>query len=199
MSLDKQVGYKIQRKVASIGTEGEAYTYIMAENGLWLDAVKPFGSAKLEACIPLTSDEVTVRGLEPAEFALNLPGGRVPSDLWFEATRRLIEASPLEKYLAICWDDDESGYVLKEAEQLTTGISVKYKMPQNVVVDMHSHNTMPAFFSGTDDEDDNGFRVSIVIGRVDQPEIEYGARVGIYGYRCEINLDDVFEMERVEE
>ena len=197
MSLDKQVGYKIQRKVASIGTEGEAYTYIMAQNGLWLDAWKPIGELYIGATIPLMAEEVTVRGLEPVGFNLRLPGGPIPEYLWAQAKAVLIAAAPLEKYIAIVWDDERQEYALQEASQLTTGVSVQYHMPANIVVDLHSHNYMPAFFSGTDDEDDSGFRVSIVIGKVDEAEPEVLCRVGVYGYFCEVNLDDVFDLEEV--
>jgi PRTRC genetic system protein A len=49
-----------------------------------------------------------------------------------------------------------------------------------VICDLHSHHTMHAFFSATDDCDEGGFRFYAVVGQVlARPEIRL--RLGMYG------------------
>jgi len=53
---------------------------------------------------------------------------------------------------------------------------------------------MRPFFSGTDDQDEQGLRLYMVVGRLDtlMPEIEM--RVGVYGYFAPILLNEVFDV-----
>ena len=66
-----------------------------------------------------------------------------------------------------------------------TAASVSYERPRNVVVDIHSHGAISAFFSTTDDQDDQGLKISIVVGHLDKsPWYPDGlaSRVCVYGY-----------------
>jgi PRTRC genetic system protein A len=50
----------------------------------------------------------------------------------------------------------------------------------DILLDLHSHGNMGAFWSGTDNGDEQGFRMYGVIGRLDTaPEIRL--RLGVYG------------------
>ena len=61
------------------------------------------------------------------------------------------------------------------------------------VIDLHSHNSMAAFFSETDDRDEQGLRFYAVIGRIDTDRPEILVRVGVYGHFMEVPADMVFE------
>jgi hypothetical protein len=50
---------------------------------------------------------------------------------------------------------------------------------------------MGAFFSGTDDRDDQGFLVSVVVGKLDRLVPAAGARLCIYGYHAPVELREV--------
>jgi hypothetical protein len=53
------------------------------------------------------------------------------------------------------------------------------------LIEIHSHHSMRAEFSRIDDQDEQGFRLYGVIGRLNrQPEIRL--RAGLYGYFWEI-------------
>jgi PRTRC genetic system protein A len=54
--------------------------------------------------------------------------------------------------------------------------------PFNIVLDVHSHNTMPAFFSDKDDGDEQGARFYAVMGHVDRSNPELVLRMGMYGH-----------------
>lgn len=50
-----------------------------------------------------------------------------------------------------------------------------------IICDLHSHGNMRAFFSRTDDADEQATKAYVVIGKLDtEPEIRL--RVGVYGY-----------------
>jgi PRTRC genetic system protein A len=97
--------------------------------------------------------------------------------------------SDREQYLAITWEDE---YRLRMPGQERNGASVKYESLPSSVMDIHSHGRMDAFFSYTDDSDEKGLRLYMVVGRLDTllPEVEL--RIGIYGYFAPISLEEVF-------
>lgn len=69
---------------------------------------------------------------------------------------------------------------------------MRYERLPSTVLDIHSHGTMRPFFSGTDDKDEQGFRLYMVVGRLDTlvPEVEM--RVGVYGYFAPVQFEEVF-------
>jgi PRTRC genetic system protein A len=62
------------------------------------------------------------------------------------------------------------------------------------VVDIHSHAHMGAFFSLTDNEDEQGLSLYMVVGKLDTliPEVEI--RLGVYGYHIPLNLEEIFDV-----
>ena len=62
------------------------------------------------------------------------------------------------------------------------------------VMDIHSHGHMDAFFSCTDDSDEKGLRLYVVVGRLDTllPEVEI--RLGVYGYFIPLSVEEVFDV-----
>lgn len=63
---------------------------------------------------------------------------------------------------------------------------------ENVLFDVHSHNTMEAYFSGQDNKDESkGFRVFIVIGKVGTLRPQIKARVGVFGHFMDVPISAV--------
>lgn len=61
-----------------------------------------------------------------------------------------------------------------------------------VVLDLHSHHEMPAFFSGTDNRDELGCRFYAVIGKIyTRPEIRL--RLGLFGDFMELPVAALFQ------
>jgi len=62
---------------------------------------------------------------------------------------------------------------------------VAYTLPADtaLLVDLHSHHTMRAYFSPTDDRDDVGLSISGVLGRLDTERPELVLRANVYGHR----------------
>ena len=62
----------------------------------------------------------------------------------------------------------------------------------DIILDLHSHGNMRAFWSATDNSDEQGFRVYGVIGRLDtKPEIRL--RLGVYGYWFPLPVNMLFD------
>lgn len=62
----------------------------------------------------------------------------------------------------------------------------------NVVLELHSHHEMRAFFSGVDNRDEQGCRFYAVIGRIySRPEIRL--RLGVYGDFVDLPAAALFE------
>jgi PRTRC genetic system protein A len=66
---------------------------------------------------------------------------------------------------------------------------------ENVLFDVHSHNTMDAYFSSQDDKDESrGFRVYIVIGKVGSRMPLIKARIGCFGHFMDIPIQTVADL-----
>ena len=78
--------------------------------------------------------------------------------------------------------------------QAGTATSLAYLPPAGVVAEFHSHGSSRAFFSATDDRDEQGFRIYGVAGRLDArlgPELSL--RVGVYGHFAPVRWSQVFK------
>ena len=77
--------------------------------------------------------------------------------------------------------------------QSGTPTSLTYQPPAGVVAEFHSHGRHRAFFSATDDGDEQGFRIYGVVGRLHDPLPELTLRVGIYGHFAPLEWAQVFD------
>ena len=87
---------------------------------------------------------------------------------------------------------DGRAYRLVVPEQEGTATRLKYTPPAGVVAEFHSHGSSRAFFSATDDRDEQGFRIYGVAGRLDTPRPELSLRVGVYGHFAPLDWSQVF-------
>lgn len=184
-------GYLLNYPDGLRGEPGLAYDYILAGNGLFVRAerLRVGGVPLLRATVLVA--EAEVRGLVPMEPRLELPQGKVPGFLWLVALHTAERHLPDELYASIVWSDN--GYHLEVPEQETTPGSIRYTPVPDTVVDIHSHGEkMGARFSATDDADDVGFRLSVVVGHLDRPINEVTARISVYGLKGPAYVEDIF-------
>lgn len=102
-------------------------------------------------------------------------------------------ARPIEKQYFIHQQAGRLSLRPARAQQATSH-RVRYAMPTgtDVLMDIHSHHGMAAFFSSTDDADDTGLGVSVVIGRIfDAPEII--CRLNVYGQHQRVPALTLFD------
>lgn len=95
--------------------------------------------------------------------------------------------------------DNEQGYFLYVPTQengpafCTIFRSAELELNKVLVADIHTHGYLPAFFSGIDDADELGFRIFMVLGRLDTPKPEFCIRVGANGSFLPLSVDEIFD------
>ncbi|MDD4987071.1 MAG: hypothetical protein PHQ43_15140 [Dehalococcoidales bacterium] len=182
--MKKPAGYLIHTQNGLEGEPGFIYDYVLAENGLFLEASSPLLAARI--CIA----PGLVRGLAPQREFILLPHGKIPGRLYELALSILYDNAVRECYLAVTWED---GYRLRMPLQMRQPGDVKYQVLEKTVMDIHSHPDMAAVSSTTDDEDEQGFRLSLIVGHLNKPEPDVRLRLAMYGYYQKLELGEVFE------
>ncbi len=179
------VGYLVNHKEGLAGVQGIGYDYVLGAGGLYVQSE----SAQLTARVLAAPCEV--RGLASVTEKVELTHGPIPARL-FEVGLRWFQDTPdTERFFAVRWDG--RAYRLVVPEQEGTATRLKYTPPTGVVAEFHSHGSSRAFFSKTDDGDEQGFRIYGVVGRLDDPEPEVSLRVGVYGHFAPVDWPQVFD------
>ncbi len=179
------VGYLVNHPGGLAGVQGIGYDYVLGSGGVYVQSE----SAHLTARVIVASCEV--RGLAPVAEKVELAHGPIPSRL-FELGLRWFQDDPgTERFFAVRWDG--RAYRLVVPEQEGTASSLTYTPPAGVVAEFHSHGSSRAFFSKTDDGDEQGFRIYGVVGRLDSDRPELSLRVGVYGHFAPVEWPQVFD------
>ncbi len=169
------------------GEYGLGYTYVVDSYGVWVESEGPHLAARVPVAVggPL-------RGLgDCGGERLALAHGPVPARL-FELALGVFLASPSEeRYVAVIWEGGE--YRLRVPEQTGGAGQVAYERVAGRVLEMHSHGALPAFFSGQDNRDEQGFGVFGVVGRSRRGGLVARFRVGIYGHFAAVEPGQVFD------
>jgi hypothetical protein len=108
-----------------------------------------------------------------------------------------------EVMVYVCWDKELREYVVSVPMQKVSKAHISVVIPPDEaidpdryihVADIHSHNSMPAFFSKTDDRDELATRVYIVVGRLDCPTPAIRARISVGGRFVPIDVRQVVDI-----
>lgn len=128
------------------------------------------------------------------DIDFELKGPKIPYNL-FQGIVEDFKAHPnIERIVQICWNEDKKEYYLSFPSYEESGKAfIKYAFkPVPPIVTIHSHNTMPAYFSSVDDRDEAITGVYGVIGNVHKkPTFKF--RVGMEGSFKELELSEIFE------
>ena len=104
-----------------------------------------------------------------------------------------------EVLVHILYDTDEKEYIIKVPKQRISHAAVDSEAEEPYperyihVMDFHSHNTMPAIFSETDNDDEKETRLYAVAGRFDRTFPEITVRAGCAGKFVYLPPEEVFE------
>ena len=179
------VGYLVNRKEGLTGSNGIGFDYVLGSGGLYVQSE----SAHLTARVLAAPCEVC--GLASVAEKVELAHGPIPAVLFELGLRWFLDAPDTERFFAVRWDG--RSYRLVVPEQEGTATALEYAPPAGVVAEFHSHGTSRAFFSATDDGDEQGFRIYGVVGRLDKYRPELSLRVGVYGHFAPVEWSQVFE------
>jgi hypothetical protein len=194
------IGYALnagERAYSPLALQGAMFDYVLASDGLYINAKRD----GLGVCFPIAPAEV--RGLAECfeTFAFDLP--KVPEHV----VRQILEISfgyAESSKETLFWlrhsalNPYDDGWLLEQPAQDRRPASCRPLAGQDdlyekIIVEIHSHHSMPPRFSPTDDKDERGFRLYSVIGNLpEEPEIRM--RVGVYGYFWEIPASWALEL-----
>lgn len=152
------------------------HRFLLAGDGLWIEARKPWCHVlwPVAAC----PDVVIPAGRLAA--GIELAFGRLP--MW--AVERFVEdareVTPNEVGAVVIWNAVDGSLRYERCASLVAGVGhLRAHWPalgadEHVVMDLHSHGPIPAYFSGTDRSDTGAdLMVCGVVGRLDKqtPEV----------------------------
>ena len=140
-------------------------------------------------------------------FQPTLP--KIPSELFGEIMEHFKLAANKQKELLITifWDSLEGKFIYDIPFQATTKASI-YAEPSAEYddtsryfeyMDIHSHNTMEAFFSSIDNADEKGTKLYAVVGKVLDEIPQMRVRIANNGAFVDIKADEVFESIHVKD
>lgn len=161
--------------------------FLMASDGLYLEAVQPWGRVVRrlwESPVPLPYG--VVGEVDTFIQAMQAAGDAIGKAM-DEAREYAREAKEWAGF--IFWKEGE-GFVYQAAEFDSDEVSVHYRRPQlpegwHLAIDIHSHHNMAPFFSEDDDTDDSGgIRISMVLGGLNEQSTEFtwAARYVVNGF-----------------
>lgn len=181
--MNKPVGYLMNNSTGLSGERGLFYDYIFASNGVFIEAESPLIAAR----IPVA--DCDIRGLAPIEPKISLTYGSIPQRFFDLALDLFLSDKETEQYVAIT---GKAGYQFYIPVQDKSAGSVVYEVGKSVVLEIHSHGHMGAFFSGTDNKDETGLKLYGVVGQLAATPI-VKLRIGVYGYFRELFWNEVFD------
>ncbi|MEK4487947.1 Mov34/MPN/PAD-1 family protein [Psychrobacillus sp. FSL H8-0484] len=104
----------------------------------------------------------------------------------------------------IYWDLETKSYLVECPKQVVTHTHIDATYNESYigrnsirylpVVEIHSHNTMPAFFSEIDDRDEKRFGIYAVVGKLDTPKLEIIVRAKANDAQVNVPVTEIFEL-----
>lgn len=186
------VTYHIHHTLPLPASNAQAYQYILAANGLFVRAETRFW----QACIPVAA--CAVRGLQPLRPRFRLKIGRLPASLLTavirDARQQTNAAGSLNEALYQFRHDGRQVRLLRPVQQATASrVQTGQPPPADMVLELHSHGNLPAYWSATDDRDEQGACLYGVLGQLNEARPQLRLRLGIYGYWQELPVAALFK------
>lgn len=163
------------------------HRFLLAEDGLYLEARRPWLHF-----IHRLAEHTTVRipfgAVKPkVELAFGALGTALMEMQEFGA--HAMVAAPNEAAASLLWNDETRAWAIKYPETIgaATPSSIEYKRVEvgereSIAIDLHSHGNGPAYFSPTDDADDEGeIKIAGVFGDLDKPLPSVAFRLCVLG------------------
>lgn len=161
------------------------HRYLIARDGLYIEVRRPW----LHCVWPAQADVLTLPYGE-----IEAVGNTIHFD-WKRSTELMMDFCgiaagelPDECGGSILWNAADNTQRLEMCHAIDAGPGhLRYERPkllddEHLVIDIHSHGRMKAFFSSVDDEDDFGeVKFSAVVGEVGTPDRQIVMRLGLPG------------------
>ncbi|HWW70311.1 MAG TPA: PRTRC system protein A [Duganella sp.] len=149
------------------------HRFVVATNGVYLEARRPWLHF-IHQISEFAGVTVPYGSITPKfELAFGRVGTALPQ--LREFARHAQAAAPLEAAASIIWNSRLDAWRIEFPEIIgeATTASIRFQQPhladdEHLVIDVHSHGHLDAFFSGVDDADDAGaVKIAGVVGNLD--------------------------------
>ncbi|WP_347990299.1 PRTRC system protein A [Methylomonas sp. AM2-LC] len=143
------------------------HRFCVGKDGVYIEAQ----NSVFEVRLPVAHSKIPLPYGEVKSSGVFLKYGKIPRWIFNTAFDLANKSSPKEWAGLVVWDKEKQEYLLYEPEVISSsegGISYRTYLPENylMVMDLHSHGVLDAFFSKTDDRSDiSGFYIAGVFGR----------------------------------
>lgn len=173
-------------------------SYVWDGSGVWEVRRLPLGT--FTTCVHKFETTGLKSSLE-AGWELNVP--KIPAtflDVTLSFFRQIYKQHSSEVFLQYFYDTEKKEYTIYCPKQVVGPGSVNYTRDAEfekgkiLVFEIHSHGSMGAFFSGTDDADEKDDRFFGVIGNVKNYYPDMKIRLSVGGRKVEIEVEDIFDM-----
>jgi PRTRC genetic system protein A len=124
------------------------------------------------------------------EFKLLVPP--VPHTKVKAIIEQIQQEPDLEQLFYLYWRGDRWEVLYPEQECTPSTCIAGDRFPEPAVIEIHSHGAMGAFFSGTDNLEEDGCRISTVIGK-STGQLEIVSRVCVHGLFLPISSNLIYE------
>jgi PRTRC genetic system protein A len=187
------VTYHVHRADPLPPNSAQAYQYVLAGNGVFIRADTRFW----RICFPIA--HCRVRGLPAVKPYFELKVNRLPDALLYEVAndaRQQKGGNGSHELHEALYQFRHEGSIINvvKPKQKTSATSVQTHSERtaNTIFELHSHGNMRAFWSGTDDRDEQGACLYGVIGNLNHDKPEIRLRAGVYGYRAPLFIQQLF-------
>ena len=175
MLFTNLIKYIIHQKPDLPPLEAIGYEYVLASNGIYVRAENRF----IEALIPIVQAPAgTVRGLHPLAPSIKLKVAPMPisllKDVLVDARQMRTKTGQLREVLyRFHYSNNQVRVDRPQQDTSETHVRTIGDGGADVILELHSHGNMKAFWSARDNADEKGFRFYGVIGRLDsqKPQI----------------------------
>ena len=173
--------------------------YIGNDSGTWRIQRTPIGTFILPWPTIQPPQDYPV-STEPmvAHFTLSIP--KMPRHLLLQITQDFQQALPHECLINVVWDSAYHGHRLDKPPQDTSPSTVfipdpgdPYDARRPRVLQIHSHGVFPAFFSDTDDADEQATGFYAVMGLLNTPQPVTRLRLSVAGRFWTLPLSAIFQ------
>jgi PRTRC genetic system protein A len=170
------------------------YEYLFAGNGVFIRAKRE----GLSATIPVNLYPYPLRGLPHLQPHIEIAHSPIPKaillNLWRQSCSARTETKLIEILFHLDFNGDSWQLTTPSQTQSPSRCQTTEAYPQSALVEIHSHGKGCAYFSSTDNQEETGFRLYGVIGRLDSSHPEILLRIGIYGHFMILPASTLFEL-----
>lgn len=160
--------------------------YLWAGNGIFRSV------SRTEFNATITHRLVTTPGLTELLPGFELLVPQVPQDKVKSIIDRINQHRDLEQLFYLYWRGTAWEVIFPEQECTSTSCISREQHPEPAAIEIHSHGSMGAFFSSTDNQEENGCRISTVIGR-NNNQLEIISRVCAHGLFLNVSSDQIYQ------